>query len=51
LNEFQGILKRLLGLREEMDTKRVKWRKPADSRAYRMSRRMLNSYQEFDRIA
>ena len=39
LNEFQGTSKRSLGLREEMDTKRVKWRKPADFRAYRLSGR------------
>jgi hypothetical protein len=44
LNEFQGILKRSLGLREEMDTKRVKRRKSADSRAYRLSGRTWNSY-------
>jgi hypothetical protein len=51
LNEFQGTLKRSLGLREEMNTKRAKWRKLADSRVYRMSGRMLNNYQEIDRIA
>ncbi len=39
LNEFQDISKRLLGLREEMGTKRAKWRKPVDSRAYRLSER------------
>jgi hypothetical protein len=38
LNEFLGILKRLLGLKEEMSTERARWRKYASSRVYRLSR-------------
>jgi hypothetical protein len=44
LNEFQGISKRSLGSREEMSTRRAKQKKPADSRVYRLSGRMWNSY-------